>query len=102
MKTSPRFPLLAPSGPVRLLVSTLVFSTAVLAVHAGEEAKTYTLFMGTDFSVQQNKEYHRVRDVSGGNFVIKVKDQEIMIPMRSGSGSLKVDQSLKLTPVSAR
>jgi hypothetical protein len=58
--------------------------------------------MGTDFAIPQGKEYYRVRDVSGGNFIIKVKDKEIAIPMRGGSGNLKVDQGLKLTATAAR
>ncbi len=94
-------PLVFSAGRARLLLVSL-FATSALLASAADEAKTYTLFLGTDFSVQQDKEYYRVLDVSGGNFVIRVKDQEIRVPMRRGSGTLKVDQALKLTRVAAQ
>ncbi len=81
---------------VRMLVPALVLGPATLGL-ATEAAKPYTLFLGTDFSVQQNKEYHRVHDVSGGNFIIKIGDKEVAVPMRAGSGTLKIDQGFKLS-----
>jgi hypothetical protein len=68
---------------------------------AEAEPKTHTLFMGADFDVQTNKVFHRVRDVSGGSFVIKIKGEEILVPMHQAPVQLKIQQSLKLTENSA-
>jgi hypothetical protein len=65
------------------------------------EPKTHTLFMGTDFSIEQNKELYRVRDIVGGSFVINVNGKEVMVPMDRGLSKMKVEPGLKLTESSA-
>ena len=101
MKTSPRFSPALSSGAARLL--GFIFIASLLARgHAAEGEKNYTLFMGTDFAVQKDQDYFRVLDVEGGSFVIKINGQEVRVPMRQGSGTMRVDQGLKLTPVSAK
>ena len=68
---------------------------------AEAEARTHTLFMGADFDVQSNKVFHRVRDVSGGSFVIKVNGEEVLVPMNQAPVEFRIQQSLKLTEHSA-
>ena len=68
---------------------------------AEAEARTHTLFMGADFDVQSNKVFHRVRDVSGGSFVIKVNGEEVLVPMNQAPVEFRIQQSLKLTENSA-
>ena len=68
---------------------------------AEAEARTHTLFMGADFDVQSNKVFHRVQDVSGGSFVIKVNGEEVLVPMNQAPVEFRIQQSLKLTENSA-
>ena len=68
---------------------------------AEAEARTHTLFMEADFDVQSNKVFHRVRDVSGGSFVIKVNGEEVLVPMNQAPVEFRIQQSLKLTENSA-
>ncbi len=94
------------SSPARRLLSVFaaVFSALGSAAEpqpGAPEPKTHTLFMGVDFSIEQNKELYRVQDVVGGAFVINVKGKEIRVPMNWGSIRMKVDPSLKLTESSA-
>ncbi len=91
-----------PPAVVRLLSPVLLLASVLPAPAANEAGKPYTLFLSTEFSVPQDKEYHRVLDVVGGMFVIRVKEQEVRIPMRTGSGNLKVDQGLRLTALHAQ
>jgi hypothetical protein len=90
-----------PPARTRLL-ALLLLAPFSAAVATAAETKGYTLFMGTDLSVQQEKDYYRIVDVDGGMFVVRMKNEEVRIPMRRGSGSLKVDQGFKLTPVAAQ
>ena len=57
--------------------------------------------MGADFDVQSNKVFHRVQDVSGGSFVIKVNGEEVLVPMNQAPVEFRIQQSLKLTANSA-
>ena len=68
---------------------------------AEAEARTHTLFMGADFDVQSNNVFHRVQDVSGGSFVIKVNGEEVLVPMNQAPVEFRIQQSLKLTENSA-
>ena len=81
------------------MVLASVSSGAPAGVEA--EARTHTLFMGADFDVQSNKVFHRVRDVSGGSFVIKVNGEEVLVPMNQAPVEFRIQQSLKLTEHSA-
>ena len=97
-------------SPVRSLASVrrllpvfvAVFSSLASAAEPGAaEPKTHTLFMGADFSIEQNKELYRVQAVVDGAFVIKIKGKEVSVPMDRGSIKLKVEPALKLTESSA-
>jgi len=68
---------------------------------AKTEPKTHVLFMGSDFDVQYNKSYYRVRDVSGGSFVINVKGEPVKVAIGRETVGFKIAQSLKLTEDSA-
>ena len=104
--SSPRrfHPPVAPAsaGLLTFAVCFVLASFSSGAPAAAEaEARTHTLFMGADFDVQLNKVFHRVRDVSGGSFVIKIKGEEILVPMNQAPVEFRIQQSLKLTEVSA-
>ncbi len=69
------------------------------AASAGE--KTHTLFMGADISVELDKVFHRVRDVSRSSWVVNVKGRPEFIPTQQRSLNLRVERSLKLTEKNA-
>lgn len=62
----------------------------------------YTLFMGADIAIEQDKSFYRVEDVTGSYFKIRVDGKEEMIPTRSGTARMRIDNALKLagTPIS--
>lgn len=65
---------------------------------------THTLFMGIEISVAEKDELYRVRDVSGGSFVIDVKGRPVFVPMNSMFGApinMRVEQKLQLSKLSA-
>jgi hypothetical protein len=57
--------------------------------------------MGADLDLQVNKDYCRVRDVSGNSFVVSANGSERSISMEKDKISIRVLQSLKLTDTSA-
>jgi hypothetical protein len=63
--------------------------------------KPYTLFLGTNLSVEHGNGFHRVEDVKGSSFVIEDDNREVRVPMALGSVNLKFEQLLKLTEASA-
>lgn len=74
------------------------------AAPAAAETRTHTLFMGVDLSVAQGGQFHHLRDVSGGSFVIDVKGRPEFVAMDRFLGllaNLRVDRALKLSRVSA-
>lgn len=56
--------------------------------------------MGLDLDVEQQKAFHRVRDVSNGTFVINMHGRPAFIPVESRSVGLRFEQSLKLSTTS--
>ncbi len=90
-----------------LLFSLVLFATKAVAadvvpVTPPPEAKTHTLFMGTEVSIEHDKKLYRLQDVIGSSFVISVDGAKTIVPMRGGEPRhLKLEQSLKLTTVSA-
>ena len=100
---SPQRP--ATSAAVGLLL--LIIPGVMSAVSAGgppgaePEPASHTLFMGADIDLKWNNAFHRVRDVSGGSFVIKIGGEDVLIPMDRGPVGFKIEQSLKLTEASA-
>lgn len=68
---------------------------------ADVEPKTHALFMGTDISIQYNNKLYQLQDVVDTSFIISVDGKKTSIPMRGEPHNLKLEQSLKLTNVSA-
>lgn len=62
----------------------------------------YTMYMGSDFAIEQNKKYHSIQDVQGTAFVIKIKGKETYIPMRARDVNIKIEQALKIAPHEAK
>ncbi len=92
-----------------LLLAGLI---TVCAVHAaapatpppvppGSGEKSHTLFMGADVSVELDKVFHRVRDVSRSSWVVNVKGRPEFIPTQQRALNLRVERSLKLTEKNA-
>jgi hypothetical protein len=96
-------PVATAAGGLLFVGLCLVLASVSSGAPAGAEAeaRTHTLFMGADFDVQSNKVYHRVRDVSGGSFVIRVNGEEILVPMNQAPVEFRIQQALKLTEHSA-
>lgn len=83
-------------------LAAIAASPAPTAPDAATTApKTYTLFLGADLDVQVNKTDQRVKDVSGGSFVVAINGQEQLVPMDQGPAGLRVVYALKLTEDSA-
>jgi hypothetical protein len=98
-------PNTAPRGFL-ILAAALVSlnSTSLMGLRASEttaEEKTHTLFMGLDLSLEHEKKFHRVRDVSGDSFVITANAAPVFLPVNRASRNLRVNNALKLTSVSA-
>ena len=72
----------------------------VRAAEPSTEDQTHTLFMGLDLSIEHQKSFHRVRDVSGDSFVITAGAAPVLLPVNRASHNLKVSSALKLTGVS--
>ena len=81
-------------------IAAEVAPTAAIAAPTGEP-KTHALFMGTDISIQYNKKLYQLQDVIDTSFIISVDGKKTSIPMRGEPHNLKLEQSLKLTNVSA-
>ena len=58
--------------------------------------KPYSLFVGMDLDVQQQKQFHRVHGVVGGSVVISTDGGDVRIPMHDQSLKLRISESLKL------
>lgn len=97
MKTLLRLPVIGS------IVFSVAFAAAPASVSSPDVAKekTHSLFMGVDVSVEKDKTYHRVRDVSGKSWVINVAGRPEFIPTERSSLNLKVEHALKLTEASA-
>jgi hypothetical protein len=92
------------SGPTMsvLVLSFVVSSYGAAAPGAtAPEPKTHTLFMGADLDLQVAGDLCRVQDVSGDSFVVSANGSERLIPVKKGLIDLKIQQSLKLTDLSA-
>ena len=76
-----------------------VFSSAIAAETQTDEAKPYTLYMGTDFAVEKGKDFLPVRDVKGKSFVVRTKKGDVLVPMAGGKVNLKIEQTLRITSI---
>lgn len=68
---------------------------------ATDQTKTHTLFVGTDFSIERDRAFHRVNDVSGGSFVIEMKGRPEFVPANRSALNFKVEQAMKITEKTA-
>ena len=66
-----------------------------------DAAKTHTLFMGADISVNLDKDLYPVRDVAGTSWVIDINGKDRVVSAKKGPLNLKITPNLKLTEVSA-
>jgi hypothetical protein len=66
-----------------------------------QEAKTHTLFMGSDISLNLDKDLYPVRDVEGGSWVIEINHRDRVISAKSAPLNLKITPNLKLSEASA-
>jgi hypothetical protein len=66
-----------------------------------QETKTHTLFMGTDISLNLDRDLYPVRDVEGGSWVVEINHQQRVISAKSAPVNLKITPSLKLSEMSA-
>jgi hypothetical protein len=57
--------------------------------------------MGTDFSVQQGKDFLPVRDVKGKSFVVRTKKGDVLVPMVGGKVNLRIETALKVATTKA-
>ncbi len=63
---------------------------------APPQPKPYTLFLGADLDIQQDKEFHRVQGVEGDFLIASVDGKLQSIPTAAGPINLRVQHSLKL------
>ncbi len=105
MKTYPQVSFRPKVSRVFVLLPVLLLAvTALRAVPDTPPAapvQPFTLFLGADFAIEQDNVLYRVQDVVGGSFVIKVKGQDVLVPMDRGLQKFKVTPVLKLTESSA-
>ena len=84
-----------PSALIPFAASLLGIQCLLTATpESGQPA--YTLFMGADIALERGKSFHRVEDVTGSYFKIRVDGKEEMIPTRNGTARMRIDNSLKL------
>jgi hypothetical protein len=94
--------LFSPGRPCWLGLAALVFASPAFADNGTAPApgdKSYVLFMGADFDLQQGRgqPLHRVRDMARGSFVIYVDGREVLVPVGdSAATAIKISKSLKL------
>lgn len=85
-----------------LLGGLLTAATAHGAEVQPAPAKPYVLFMGADLAVQRDKKFHRVEDVVGSEFKIRIGKKEFFVPTRNRQTGLRVSHSLKLSGATVR
>jgi hypothetical protein len=67
-----------------------------------DAAKTHTLFMGADISVNLDKDLYPVQGVIGSSWVIDINGEDRVVSTKQAPMNLKITPSLKLTDVSAK
>src|SRR5688572_10731458 len=84
-----------------LFFGVVLSSLTIAAETASDEPTPYTLYMGTDFAVQQGKDFLPVRDVKGKSFVVRTKKGDVLVPMTAGKVNLKIEQTLRVASKTA-
>ncbi len=80
----------------RVIMKPVVMEPVVVG-----EAKTHTLFMGADISVNLDKSLYPVRNVIGSSWVIVINGKDEVVSAKRAPLNLKITPSLKLTEVAA-
>lgn len=85
------------------LLSSLLLAGVVLPVTslAQDAAKTYTLFMGSNVSINLDKDLYPVRDINGSAWVVNIGGQDRAISGKEAQVDLKITSAQKLTEQSA-
>lgn len=83
------------------LSRTAVTTLPAYTVDEPLSAKTHTLFMGAEISINLDRDVYPVKDVTGSNWVIDIHGQEKEISAKQAPVNLKITPTLKLTEVSA-
>ena len=91
-----------PRLTIALLGGVIVLRGAPPPAPAGNADKTQVLYMGLDLSVMQGKKFHRIENVEGSEFVIRVDGENKFVRTRMQTTNLKLDPGLKLSPVSVQ
>ncbi len=104
MHASPLFVPPAAQVAFRLTLATLGFGIAVAAETPPSPAatpapKTHTLFMGADLSVEKDKAYYPVEEVTASSLVIKPAGKPVKVPIDQNANVL-IKESLKLAVAS--
>src|ERR1700678_2900249 len=96
---------------IRLLLRALAIGVAIDPATLGAQgdkpivmdkmvvdaAKTHTLFMGADISVQLDKDLYPVRGVLGSSWVIGINGEDKVVSTKQAPMNLKITPTLKLT-----
>jgi hypothetical protein len=93
---------LRPTLCLLMLAGSLAGAAETGPAKPSAPARTHVLFMGADLSVQREKRYYQVEDVTGSELKIRIGKKEFFVPTRSRSTSLKVSNSLKLSGASVQ
>jgi hypothetical protein len=102
-------------APVPRVGALLLFGAALLRAAApaapapavaapaarSAQPKPYAIFMGLDFSIERNKQLHRVRSVERDAYVIQVDGRDVALTPGDQALTLKIEPSLKLTDLAA-
>ncbi len=94
MNALPRLP--HPAIPALFLAALAASPAPGAPPAATAEAKPYTLYLGADLEIQQDKAFFRVQDVVGDALVATVNGKERAIPTTAGPVNLRVQRQLKL------
>ena len=116
MITEPQIKSSAKSIAIRFLLQAVAVGGAIVPATSSAQdgkpvlmdkmvvdaAKTHTLFMGADISVNLDKDLYPVRGVIGSSWVIDINGEEKIVSTKQAPMNLKITPTLKLTDVSAK
>lgn len=82
-------------APLGLGTATAIAAGAAPANATTAAPKTHVLFMGADITVEKDKEFHRVEDVTASSLIIKPAGKPVAVPQLRGL-DLRINESLKI------
>lgn len=88
------------------VLTSLALTATAMQTHAAEPASnaapaTHVLFTSTDIGILHQGAVQHVRDVEGDSFIVKIKDQNVSIPMGTNPEQVKVSRVQVLADRSA-